>query len=415
MNSKATEQNVRMLSLMERMERPMTYHQAMLNESNLLMESERVNMGTFLEFMTKYQINKGKFVHVGYIQLYETVPAYPTDEYYDKVTKTRDDFVDNSRNLSRFDKWSDKMQNTEWNSPTGRKKKGEDIHAMAKNLYPLIIKFTDYTLNWQTPKDYKDKSSEAFAKLGAARNAMSDATRTAIGMKPKKPSSDGTDDKKKRPEYHAFGELGNYDISTFGVEGENGEFTPERQTYRTDVNDPKSEVSYDRTAILNYMANPKAQHAYYFGVDENGNIDPLPKKLGELLHGLGTIRKLSGVTDEEQKRLAEQFASLEKIVNSSNKTLLMENVAFLCGFVSSPGEGRKSVYWINPNPMFLLSKKEKGVTIKYLYDSVYNKMDEEQLKALLNKYARSSADELESEGNPNIAGNTMYADDSFGE
>ena len=142
MNSKATEQNVKILSLMERMERPTTYHQAMLNESQLLMESTRVNVGTFLEFMTKYQVNRGPFVHLGYIQLYETDAAYPTDEYYDSVTGTRDEFTDNGRNLSRFDKWSDKVQNTEWNSPTGKKSPKTGIKAMGSKLYPLVIKLT---------------------------------------------------------------------------------------------------------------------------------------------------------------------------------------------------------------------------------------------------------------------------------
>lgn len=412
MNSKATEQNVKILSLMERMERPTTYHQAMLNESQLLMESTRVNVGTFLEFMTKYQVNRGPFVHLGYIQLYETDAAYPTDEYYDSVTGTRDEFTDNGRNLSRFDKWSDKVQNTEWNSPTGRKSPKTGIKAMGSKLYPLVIKLTDYTLNWQTAKDYGTKSSDAFAKLNAARDAMDDATKTAIGLKDR-----GNVENPDKSGYHVFGDLGSYDVATFGKKDDNGNFVPSQQSYRKDVNDENSAVPYDRTAIRNFMGNTKAQKAYYFGVDEQGNIDPLPKSLGKLLHNTDTVRQVSGITDEEQKRLAEEFIKIEKMVNSANKTFLMENVAFICGLASAPGSESESVYWINENPIFLLRKSKQvnkqPIKFKYSYDSVYTKMDDEQLKAILNRYAKSDADELEAKGNPNVAGSTMYADDSM--
>lgn len=415
MNSKATEQNVKILSLMERMERPMTYHQAMLNESKLLMESKRAQAGSMIEFLTKYQIHKGKFMHLGYIQLYATSAAYPTDEFYNNVITNRDAIEDNGRNLARFDKWTDKMQNTEWNNPTGRKSPKTGIKAMKDKLYPLVIKLTDYTLNWQTVKDYNAKSSEAFAKFNAARNAMSPETRALIGLKDK-PEDDSDKDKEEKAGYHAFGDLGAYDIYTFGKKGSDGTFTPERETYRTNVDDENSEVPYDRNAIRHFMNNTKSQHAYYFGVDEQGNIDPLPKPLGKLLHNTDTIRQIGGITDEEQKRLANEFIEIEKKVNSANKTFLMENIAFMCGFASAPGMSGESVYCINNNPMFLFTKTKTvnkvSTTFKYLYDSVYQKMDDEQLKAILSKYARSDADELEAKGNPNIKGSTMYADDT---
>lgn len=409
MNNKATEQNVKILSLMERMERPMTYHQAMLNESQLLQESTRVNVGTFLEFMTKYQIQKGLLVHLGYIQLYKTDTAYPTDDYYDKVTATRGEFTDNNRNLSRFDKWTDKMQNTEWNSPTGRKSPKSGVKAMGNKLYPYVIKLTDYMLNWQTAEKYNAKSSEAFAKLNAAKNAMDDATKASIGLR-----SHGNADNPDKAAYHVFGDLGAYDVATFGKKDAEGNFKPEQQWYRKDVDDENSKVPYDRTAIRNFMGNTKAQKPYYFGVDDEGNIDPIPKSLGKLLHNTDTMRYVGGITDEEQKRLANEFIQIEKNVNSANKTFLMQNVAFICGFASAPGMDGESVYWINENPLFLLPKektvnKEK-ISFKYLYDNI----NPEQLKNLLATYAKSEADEMEAKGNPNVAGSTMYADDEIG-
>jgi hypothetical protein len=91
----------------------------------------------------------------------------------------------------------------------------------------------------------------------------------------------------------------------------------------------------------------------------------------------------------------------------------MQNVAFICGFASAPGMDGESVYWINEKPLFLLPKektvnKEK-ISFKYLYDNI----NPEQLKNLLATYAKSEADEMEAKGNPNVAGSTMYADDSM--
>ena len=243
---------------------------------------------------------------------------------------------------------------------------------------------------------------------------MDPNTRALMGLRDK----NDDEDKPDRAGYHSFGDLGNYDVSTFGKNDADGNFTPEQQWYQTNVDDENSKIGYDRTAIRHFMNNTKAQRAYYFGIDEQGNIDPLPKPLGKLLHNTDTVRQIGGITDEEQKRLAEEFVKIEKMVNSANKTFLMENVAFICGFASAPGSQSESVYWINQNPIFLL-RKSKTVnkvkrSFKYSYDSVYTKMDDEQLKNIINRYAKSDADEMEAKGNPNTAGNTMYADDAIG-
>ena len=406
MTDKVKEQTARMLSLMEHLDRggSRSLIDTEILEESLLRESKRANAGSFLEFMTKYLINKGPFVHLGYIQVYETDTAYPSDEYYKGVVGTRGDFEDNSRNLGRFDKWTDKMQNTEWNSPTGRMNSKRGMKAMGNKLYPYIIKLTDYTLHWQSPDEYGKKSSEAFKKLAAARDAMSDDTRTALGLRgPQSAPSDGTG-------YHAVGELGKYDIGTYGRFDDNGNFLPVRNEYRTDKDDSSTAVPYERTAIRNFMSNASMQEAYYFGVDENGNIDPLPKALGKLLYNKSKEYDFNKISDEKERALASEFASIEKNIGMLNKTFLMQNVAYICGVATAPGAEKESVYWINENPLFLLTGTKTVNKQKMSFKYLLGNIDNEELKAILSRYAKSDADEMEALGNSNVQGQAMYAD-----
>lgn len=403
MDNNSKKQAAKMLSLMERMDKTRSYDAAMLSESTILAESTRANVGSFLEFMTKYLIHKGPFIHLGYIQLYPVDTAYPSDEYYKDVTGTRGDFEDNSRNVARLDAWTDKMQNTEWNAPTGRMNSKRGMKAMANKLYPYIIKLTDYTLHWQSPDVYGQKASDAFNKLNAARDAMDDNTKAALGLRggQSAPSPNG---------YHAVGDLGNYDVATFGAKDDAGNFTPVRNEYRTDPDDPNSVVPFERTAIRNYMSSVKDQHAVYFGVDEQGNIDPLPTALGKLLYNKSKKYDMSGISDQAQLKLAQEFAEIEKNVNSSNKTFLMQNVAYICGVATAPGSNKESVYWINENPLFLLQKEKTVNKVKTTFKYEYKNIDGEQLKAILSKYAKSEADEMSAKSNGNVNGQAMYAD-----
>ncbi len=70
---------IKIRSLMERMDNKGTYFNGMLLEDQLINEAKRVNVDTFLQFMTRYEFNKGPFVRLGYIQLYETDTLAPSD------------------------------------------------------------------------------------------------------------------------------------------------------------------------------------------------------------------------------------------------------------------------------------------------------------------------------------------------
>lgn len=399
-NSKITAAKI--VSMMERMDTHQTYNAAMLNESQIILESTRVTADSFLEFLTKNMIHKGPFVQLGYLQIYPTDTAYPTDDYYKAMSDTRSEFTDNSRNLGRFDQYMDKVSNSEWNMPTGRKKPNSDIKAMKNKLYPYVLKLTNYTLHWQTYNDYAKKSSDAYNELDAIKGQMSDDTRSKLFGAPRAKSNSG---------YYPIGAAGNYDILTFGDKDDNGNYTAKSQEYLTDPDNPDSKVLYDRTAIRNFLSDIKPQRPVYFGVDENGNIDPIPKSLGKLLYNpsISHDSKLVQISDPNEIALAKKYFDLEDKNGMANKTFLLQNVAYICGVATEAGGKKRSVYWVNKNPLFLLTRQKQVNKVKTTFKYLFNNMNNDELQEIINRYARSETDELMAMANTNAQGQTIYA------
>ena len=385
----------RMRSLMERIEGNMTYNEAMLNEERLILESTRVGLDNFLEFLTKYKVHKGPFVQLGYIQIYPTDTAYPTDDYYKAMSDTRSGFKDGSRGLAKFDKFMDKVSNTEWNAPTGRKRPNSDIKGMSNKLYPYILKLTNYRIHWQSYDDYSKKSGAARDRINAVKGEMSDDLKAKLFGTPKAKSNTG---------YYPIGLPAEYDILTFGSKGDNGEYTPLGQEYLTNPEDMESKVPYERTAIRNYLSDIKPQHPAYFGVDENGNIDPMPKELGELLYNTKTNydSKLAQISNPNEMALAKKYCKLSRESEMADKTFLTQNVAYICGLATKDAGSKESVYWINKNPLFLLSKQKTVNKVKTSFKYLFSGLNNAELQEILNNYARSQADELMAQANPNI-------------
>lgn len=393
-------ENKNMCSLIERMDRHMTHTDAMaLNENiqRMLMEGQRVSSQSLIEFLTKYEVRKGPFIFLGYLQVYPTGKVYPSDEVYNSFQNTRNDFDPNSdRGLKRFDNFMDKVQNMEWNAPTGRAYKGN--RSMAKNIFPYVLKLTTYKIHWQDRNTFAKKSAESYRDINSLTNGWSDELKQKMGIGAYDPSS-----YEDKPRYMDIGELGKYDISTFANKGSDGEYHPFKQEYYTDVDDIDSKVDYDRTAILNYMSNPKDHQTVYFGVNDDGTIDEIPKSLGQILHNTVTNwnRRLAAVTDPQELAQAKEYVRLMQKQDASSKTWLTQNIAYLCGTVQEIGEsGSESVYWVNPNPLFLL---EKGKTkdrpsFKYLFSNMSN----DELQEILDRFAKDKADELNVIANPNI-------------
>ena len=380
------------LSLIDRLDKRVTFTESVDMKNRLIMEAERVGSKTFIEFLTRYDIRKGPFVTVGYIQLYPTSPMYATDDTYNEMDSIKDDFEDDNAR-SRYEEYMDRVKNTEWSAPTGRKKPGGTERQLGKRLYPYVIKLTNYSLHWQDYDKYKKKSGEKYDELEKLKGQLSQDTLDSVfRRKIAIPSTHG---------YYPIGDVGNYDILTFGNKGEDGTYTPQGQSYLKDPNDPNSKVEFDRTAVKNYLSDIKAQKPVYFGVDENGDIDPIPKSLGKILYKDSTIdvdSRIASVSDPEQVELLKRYFTLENEINMANKTFLLSNVAYMCGTVKDIDGRQFSAYWVNKNPLFLLEKTVGGEKVKY----VVQKINNAQLEGIISRYARSESDELQAMANQNI-------------
>lgn len=407
MNNNFNKEVGKMRSLMERMEKPHTNYQAILNEEKysqmrMLLESRRVNVDSFLQFITKYQIQRGLFVTLGYIQIYPTDTHYPSEDFHQKMSSSLAEFGDDessARGRNRIQSFIDKSTNTEWDNPTGRGTKAGK--PMANKSYPYVIKMTTYTLHWQTGEQFNEKSGLAAGELNDIAGRMSDDLRTRLGIKYDTPEDIAIKKEANKgiPRYKNVGALGNFDVATFAQEDEMGNVNPVKQEYFKDTENMEPQ-NYERTAIRNFLSDIKPQRALYFGVDEEGNIDPIPVSLGKLLHAHkdSLSEKIKQLSDPEEIALAKEFAEKKKHNDMAIKTFLTHNIAYICGKSAQTGVvGKESVFWVNKNPLFLLEKSKTKARDKFKY--LFPNLNNEQLEAILTKYGEMDAESME---NPNI-------------
>lgn len=389
--------------LMERMDNHYTTRevdmrtkQEMLNEG-LLEESKRINLPNLEAFFLKNKVNEGSFAKIGYIQIYPTDALYPNDDLYNTMSSMSNDF-EAGRGAQHFGEFMDKTKNTEWDSPQGRAYAGNK--SFKNKIYPYVLKLTTYLVNWQ--------GREGFTKAEIAQKSRAEDIKNRVpsGLKDKYYQDryqDETPEEKierlKKIKRYRFddGYLGDAGISRY-MSGD--EKNPEELKfyYREDPDDPNSEVEYNKTAIRNILVGDltKRQKPQYFGVYADGSIDMIPKELGRLLHKpQKEVDNLANITDEIERKWAEEFFKNLNTVEMSNKTFLLTNIAYLAVTPS----GGESVYWRNEHPLFLLSKSKTAKQDAYTYKINVN---ENELSQILEVFAKKSADDLYELENPNI-------------
>lgn len=409
MDKKLNEAIGRIHSLIERMDK-LHGCSTNLNEGSfdMLNESSRVNTDSFIDFLTGYKPQQGSFVRLGYIQVYPTDTHYPSDDFYNKMSSAVGEFGDDEnskRGRERMKNFINRSTNTEWDNPTGRGTRAGK--PMATKSYPYVIKLTKYTLHWQTAETFNKNSGAAAKELNDIAGRMSDDLRNRLGIKYETPEDVAArkEANRGRARYRNLGPLGDFEIGTFSQEDEMGNVTPVKQEYYRDTED-MTPINYDRTAIRNFLSDVRPQAPLYFGVDEEGNIDPIPKSLGKLLHGHkdSLASKIAQLTDPDEIALANEFANQKMKNDLSIKTFLMQNVAYMCGVATKIGGGigKKSYFWVNKNPLFLLEKGKTKARDKFKY--LFPNMNNEELKSILIKQADIDCSELE---NQNVFGKSM--------
>lgn len=385
-----------MLQMMERMENHYTKTQV-----GLLNEATRLSYPNLESFFLKEKIKNGDFVSIGYIQMYPTMALYPNDDLHGQMSAFSTDFDDaNSRSAEHFKQFMDKSQNSEWDNPTGRAYRG--VRSFGNKIYPYILKLTTYTVNWQNKDSYTKAVKNQYDSLKNIQDTVPSGLEDKYYPNLHKYDDETPQERieriKQSKRYRFRGVLGDNGIASY-VTGD--EENPENLKfyYRTNPDDPNSSVEYNKTAIKHILSGDglKRQKPLYFGVYEDGSIDPIPKSLGKLLKGDNQVannaEKLKQITDEVEREWAEKFfnAEAERIIR--DKIFLLTNVAYL----ACRPKNSDSVYWRNPNPLFLLEKTKNKEKITYSFNINQNDLDN-----ILEKFAREAADELHAYENPNI-------------
>ena len=172
-----------------------------------------------------------------------------------------------------------------------------------------------------------------------------------------------------------------------------GEYVPRTTKYRTDVNDPESTVEIPNFSIRNMLARDDNQKAIFYGVNEDGTIDPIPDSLGRLLYKQSkkSERDLQAIVVQNDPRKLAQFQILYDFRNSESmrqKIFKLTNIAYLCASGTDIVTKRKdSYFWVNREPLFLIEKNINKETVQFVPT-----INADELEVILKREASKEAD-----------------------
>lgn len=402
-----------MTSLIERMNNPRTGWGQVLNESKQIVATDLMN------FLSTVQIQEGQFVRLGYIQLYTIPGQYPNEDLYNKMSAMAGDFgVDTDgtydasdyamvsedvtdRARQRYINFMDKSQNPEWDNPTGRLYKGQ--RAFNKAIYKYVIKLTKYRLHWQGQTGYakaQERNMQAYNDMTAKIDSK---YYDELGIQYKDLDADGNEvwhntPKRNGPTYKYIGEPANFGIATdteWSGDDETGEYVPRNIKYRTNAEDPSTQVELPGYSIRNMLSRVDDQEAIFYGVTEEGDIDRIPDSLGRMLYKVSDsyAAKLQDVSlQDDPDKLAQfkMFYDFKKEENMKQKIFKLSNVAYLCATgLDIRTKQKDSFFWVNNEPLFLLERTINKEKVQYTAA-----INVDELGAILRQEASKEADGL---------------------
>ena len=168
---------------------------------------------------------------------------------------------------------------------------------------------------------------------------------------------------------------------------------PIKSSYLEDPNNPDSGVEYEKNYILNRLSKKEDNFGgIYFGVYENGDIDPIPGSLGKFLGTQTSSHKFQGDgVDVEKDNAFKSYYDYLDNENFLQKSFLTSNVAYICAKTKDMSSGtEKSRFWVNKSPLFLLAKTVNKQKINYV-----KHVNEDELENALKIFAEKEANDLE--------------------
>lgn len=383
-------------TLIERMDKHFTKGQLdvlmeNINEVGNSGKATAISLPNLESFFTQTKIKNGTWAAVGYIQMYSSKGLYPLNQredgktLHDYMSGFSNDFTDDMPSKERFNRFMDKEQNTEWDTPTGRGTRSGK--PMKDNIYKYILKLTTYQIQWQNPDKYSEKEGELNKRETELKNNLAPYNTDGKYFKTRTPEEEEEYQEKLKtmPRYYYGNDfLGQSGVAHFGVKGDDGEYVDTMTPYRHGEEDKE----FSRTALRHVLGDTKKQKPIYLGVLEDGSVEIIPNSLGKMLHGTefsNIDKKLEQITDEKEREFAKQFYEFQETRQMMEKTWLLKNIAYLCA---------GGYYWRNPNPLFLLQNSKKEYS---QYD-----INEQDLTNLLSRFAGTESQEIARMENTNV-------------
>ena len=342
-----------MISLMNRMDKPQTGWQTILNES-LEEYKDTTGLGRreftdFDDFMANITPINNWFVGIGWIQNYQVKNIYP-DKPDSMGLSTRDAFTQFHQGLGPDSRLAGKvggmLQSPEMATPTGRaanfKSLGQSFRSMKEgNPFTSILKVTTYNFPW---KVYSDAYGAKMDKIAAARDKA--------GFGYPEDTYDETD-WRRNPEFGGLGARPAFapKLNPDGSEAQRPFSKSVNSTFGVYAdNDEMGELRSDKRVMkqLIPVGNGKS---IFCAIDSNGEIDDITSNIYKLLGGPQSSMSAAKITDEmadDEKQFRQEIASIENA--SYNPQWFTTNIAYMVGVGKDVQTGENVPYrYINKN------------------------------------------------------------------
>lgn len=330
-------------SLMERIEKPHTGFQAMVNEDSLINEAktkpeDRRQYNDLIELLydKNWDETKKHFVRLGYVFSAATpTTIYPTPQNQ----KDLDNLVNGNENTA----WGTKLQGYKNDDRWSKIMSGKGKTVSFRGGGMALIAIVPYTIQWQSGADFNNWYNE--------RKQGMDKLAQEYGVNPMKAQQETEENKIKKPHIYYKGKFKNGQQPIFG--GRYGD-SEEGEIARYKDGTEKLALKH-----VNHLDNIKKGKTLYFYLNENGEYVEIPGNVYSFMKfRLGAkpaqeAQENLQAQEEESLSAVEQYAKKLKEYKAETSKMIQQfvlrQIGYLTATVKDDTQVKEPVVFINKN------------------------------------------------------------------
>ena len=383
-NTKFNTEVAKMKSLMERLQKPHTNYEAMLNEERLINETKVKpedrnvynDLNQILYDKNWFGANGHKFanhfVSLGYV-INASTPAsiYPTPENEEEL----DNIISNNEGTEWAEKLSGYRNDAKWNNIMSGKGKSKSFRGGGLSIIAIV----PYLIQWQTGEHYNKWYNER--KKGEEELAKK------YGVDYSETEANTEQNKMQNQHFNYGGKYKNGEQPIFG-----GRYGDSKNGDIARYNDGQEKLALKHIKHLGSGNDSiKKMKTCYYYLNSNGEYVEIPSDIYSFLvfklGGKKVAQKVKAELDakeEESMTAAEQYARKLSEYRAETSKMIQQfvtrQIGYLVGTVEDDAGNKEPIMYINPNvDGSEISKNPFSVDKDALYKVLYKKcMDDKE-------------------------------------